>query len=200
MDRRTLLRALAALPLAAAPLAALAQDRTLTEVSKYLNQLRSVKGRFTQINANGSRSRGTYYLRRPGFIRFEYDGDAALVIADGTNIGVFDAKSNTGAQKYPLGTTPLRLLLRDNIDLNEPGVSRGTSNDGTFTSVVLQDPRKPRDGSMTLTFSNRPPALKQWVVTEKSGQKTTVVLETIEKTAGFDRDLFNIELAEIRRR
>lgn len=195
MERRTLLTALAVLPLAAA-LPAQAQDQVLVEVSKYLNQLRSVQGRFTQINSDGSRIGGQYYLRRPGLIRFEYDGGQAMVIADGVNVGVLDAKSNVGAQKYPLNTTPLRFLLRDQIDLTERNLARGTSNRDGFTSVILQDPRAPRDGSMTLVFSNRPPALKQWTVREKSGQETTVVLDTLERATGLTRRFFSIETEE----
>ncbi len=197
MNRRTLLATLTALPLS---LPALAQDqRTLNEVSKYLNQLRSIKGRFMQVNSNGSRVKGDYYLQRPGFVRFEYDNGRDLVMADGVNVGIFDSKSNTGVKKYPLGTTPLRFLLRRDIDLAGQGVATDTSNDGKNTKVTLRDPKKPNDGSMTLVFSNRPPALTQWTVLDRQGQRTTVVLENIEKTGGFDRNFFNIELTARRR-
>lgn len=199
MKRRTLLSALASLPLVAAG-PSFAQDQILNEVSKYLNQLRSIKGRFTQINANGSRSRGNYYLRRPGFIKFEYDGDQAVVLADGVNIGVIDSKSNQGAQKYPIGTTPLRFLLQDKIDLTRDNLIAGADSKNGFTNVVLRDPRKPRQGSMTLVLSNRPPALTRWIIKEKNGQQTTVILETIEPATGLQRRFFSIEAAEIRMR
>ncbi len=198
MKRRTLLSAFAALPLAGYGSAALAQDQVLVEVSKYLNQLRSIKGRFSQINSDGSRGGGQYFLVRPGLIRFEYDGGTAKVIADGINIGVLDAKSNVGAQKYPLNVTPLRFLLRDRIDLTERNLSRGTASRNGFTSVVLQDPKAPADGTMTLVFSNTPPALKQWTVREKSGEETTIVLETLEQARGLKRSFFSIE-SEARR-
>ncbi len=199
MNRRDLIlgaAALSTLPMLVLP--AMAQDqRTLTEVSKYLNQLRSVTGRFAQANPNGTRSQGTYYLRRPGFVRFEYDGGAAMVISDGINVGVFDAKSNQGVQKYPLSRSPLRLLLRDNIDLTAEGVARSTSNDGKFTSVRLQDPKRPRDGTMTLVFSNRPPALVRWIARDAQGSETTVALQSITVDPNLDRRLFNIEYAAL---
>lgn len=200
MKRRTFIHSALALPLAGIPTLAGAQDqRTLTEVSKYLNQLRSVEGRFKQINPNGSRSGGKFYMIRPGKIRFEYDNEAALVISDGINIGIFDSKSNARANKYLLAQTPLRLLLQKDIDLTERGLSRSTSNDGKSTSVVLVDPKKPNDGTMTLVFSNSPPALTQWIVQEKTGEKTTVILEDLQKVSGLDRRLFNIEWTELQR-
>ena len=178
----------------------LAQDqRTLTEVSKYLNQLRSVQGRFRQVSPNGSRSGGKFFMVRPGLIRFEYDGEAALIIADGINIGIFDSKSNARANKYLLSQTPLRLLLQQDIDLTKQGISRSTNNDGTHTSVVLTDPKRPNDGTMTLVFSNKPPALTQWIVREKTGEQTTIVLEDLQKVSGLDRRLFNIEWEQLQR-
>lgn len=188
VSRRTTLALLAALPFAAP---AQAQE-VLVEVSKYLNQLNSVTGRFTQINSDGSRSTGTYYLARPGRLRFEYDGGAAMVIADGVNIAVFDAKSNATVQRYPIGQTPLRFLLRKNIDLTERDLVTGTGSKDGFTSVRLQDPDAPADGSMTLVLRNSPPTLTQWTVREKSGQQTTVVLETMERVSGMSGTLFNI--------
>lgn len=199
MKRRSFIWGLAALPLAGAIPARAQDQRTLSEVSKYLNQLRSVQGRFTQINADGSRSAGQFYMVRPGKMRFEYDGEVALVIADGINIGVFDSKTNARAQKYLLSQTPLRLLLERDVDLTAPGVSRSTSNDGRYTSVVLVDPKRPNDGDMTLVFSNKPPALTQWTVREKTGERTTVVLNSLQKVSGLNRRLFNIEWEQLQR-
>ncbi|MEM9428348.1 MAG: outer membrane lipoprotein carrier protein LolA [Pseudomonadota bacterium] len=189
MKRRHFIALLAAST--ASPLAA--QDNTLRAVNTYLNQLRSIQGRFTQVNANGTRSSGQYYLRRPGLLRFEYDGGQAMVIADGINVGVLDAKSNVGAQKYPLGQTPLRFLLRDKIDLTEGNLTRGVGSQDGVTSIVLQDPRAPRDGTMTLTLQNNPARLREWVVREASGQETRIILDTLEQARGLTRSFFSLE-------
>lgn len=181
---------------AAGPL--FAQDKLLAEVSKYLNQLVSIKGQFTQTNANGSKSNGTYYLHRPGLLRFEYNGSNALVLADGVNIGILDPKSNTGAQKYPIGATPLRFLLRRKIDLTAGNLATGTSSKKGTTEVVLRDPKKPRDGTMTLIFQNNPAKLLGWVVKEKNGQKTSVTLNSIERVKNLPRRIFSIETAELK--
>jgi len=195
MERRTFITALTAT--LAAPGLSFAQDRVLSEVSKYLNQLRSVQGRFTQTNSDGSRSTGIYYLQRPGKIRFDYDGSDALVLADGINVGVFDPKSSLIVQRYPLRTTPLRFLLRKNIDLTQKNLSRGTASKNGFTYVTLQDPRAPRDGTMTLELRNKPPTLTAWTTVDKSGQKTRVQLDTLERTSGLKSRIFNIEWHEL---
>lgn len=197
ISRRTALALTCAATLAGAP--AMAQDqRVLSEVSKYLNQLHAIKGRFTQINADGSRSKGDYYLMRPGRIRFEYDGDQSMVISSGTNVAIFDAKATTKVQRYPLSQTPLRFLLADEIDLTRQNLALGTGAKDGFTFVELQDPKNPSDGSMTLTLRNQPPALTEWTVTDASGSRTRVILESLEYDRSLSPQLFNIE-AEARR-
>jgi len=191
MQRRDVVLGGMALGLLGATAAQAQDDRTLSEVSKYLNQLRSVEARFVQVNANGSRSNGTLYMMRPGFIRFEYDGSKDMVLADGINIGIFDSKSDRTVTKYPLRTTPLRHLLKDKIDLQD--AATGTTSSGNLTQVILKDPKALRDGSLTLVFTNRPPALDRWKVIDAQGRQTTVVLQDLKKTNGYRRRLFNIE-------
>ncbi len=190
MDRRAMI----ALSLSALAWPAAAQQtQVLVEVSKYLNQLVTVQGRFTQVNANGGQVTGRYFMARPGRIRFEYDGGNALVVASGINIAVFDRKGNPPVQRYPLSQTPLRFLLERNIDLTQANLARDTGSSGGFTTVVLQDPRSPRDGSMALVLRNSPPTLSEWTVTDSSGQRTRVVLDTLEPVSNLSPLLFNIE-------
>jgi hypothetical protein len=67
--------------LALAPLAAAAQELSLQEISNHLNSFRTGQGGFTQVNADGSLSTGTIYIKRPGRIRFEYNENDSMFIA-----------------------------------------------------------------------------------------------------------------------
>ena len=115
MDRRRFLAALAAFGAAGPATGALAQSgadaRDLTRISNYLNGITTLEGDFVQIGPNGDLSEGRFYMRRPGRLRFEYrPPNPALVIADGTWVGVYDQKLET-LDRIPLGQTPLALLL-----------------------------------------------------------------------------------------
>ena len=193
MNRRTLLLALAALPLARP---ALAQSVDVTAISAYLASLRSAQGRFRQTNPNGSVQTGAFYLAKPGRIRFEYDQPkGAMVIADGTNVGVFDPKSNRNPTRYPLSKTPLSLLLRENLSLREPGMVLGATRDASGVHVTVVDPRTPNEGRMVMTFSEDPIALRAWAITTKTGQRTEVSLTQLATAVSPNPSLFNIELA-----
>jgi outer membrane lipoprotein-sorting protein len=123
-----------------------------------------------------------------------------MVVADGINVAVFDPKSNRVSSRYPLGRTPLSLLLRDDIGLREPGMVQGATREASGTHITVVDPRSPSEGRLILTFAGDPPRLSQWVVITKAGQRTAVALTSLTTGAALDRSLFNIELAEARLR
>lgn len=199
MDRRRLLIALAALPLTAGRGAAQGVD--VSAVERYLRGLRSAEGTFRQTNPNGSIQTGRFYLARPGRVRFEYDAPpGAMVIADGVNVAVFDPKSNRVSSRYPLGRTPLSLLLRTDLSLAEPGLVRGATRDGEGVHVTVVDPRAPNQGRLVMTFAADPVALRRWVIVTGAGQRTAVSLTGMRTGVALDRSLFNIELAEAGRR
>ena len=199
MNRRTLLAALAGLPVLAG--AAAAQGVDASAIEAYLRGLRSAEGAFRQTNPNGSVQTGRFYLAKPGRIRFEYETPAgAMVIADGINVAVFDPKSNRVSQRYPLGRTPLSLLLRENLSLREPGLVQGATRDANGVHITAVDPRAPAEGRIIMTFAENPVRLTQWVTTTKAGQRTAVSLTALETGVALDRSLFNIELAEARLR
>jgi outer membrane lipoprotein-sorting protein len=194
MDRRSLIAGLALLPLLALP--AGAQGTNVTAIDTYLRNLRTAEGRFTQTNPNGSTQTGRFMLQKPGRIRFEYDRPrGSLVIADGTNVGVFDPRSNRNPTRYPLARTPLALLLRDNLSLREPGMVLGATRDANGTHITVVDPRQPNEGRMVMTFSENPVQLRAWVVQTANGQRTRVTLGDMRAGVSHERSLFNIELA-----
>jgi outer membrane lipoprotein-sorting protein len=180
----------------AAALPVAAQSVNVTAINSYLTGLRSAQGTFRQTNPNGSVQTGSFYLQKPGRIRFEYDTPkGAMVIADGAWVGVFDPKSNRNPTRYPLDRTPLSLLLRERLSLAEPGLVLGATRDADGTEITVVDPKAPQEGRMVMTFTDDPIALTGWTITTKTGARTRVELQSLERAAGFERSLFNIELA-----
>lgn len=176
-----------------------AEAISLSDLSAYLNGLDSAEGSFTQINADGSVSNGDIFLHRPGRMRFEYDGDDLLVIAGGQQVAIFDGRSNTLPEQYPLAQTPLNLILARDVDLAASGMVIGHDSDGTATRVLAQDPERPEIGTIELVFTDDPVELRQWVITDATGAQTTVVLGELAQGAQLSSRLFNIA-AEIQRR
>ena len=62
-------------------------------VEHYLQGLTSARARFVQTTHDGTQLVGTFYLQRPGKLRFEYDDPIKdFVVADGVFIYFYDAE------------------------------------------------------------------------------------------------------------
>ena len=178
---------------------ALAEKIPLNEISRYLNSLKTAKADFTQVNADGSISTGVVYIQRPQRERFEYKGDRTLVMASAGNVAVFDGKTRGAPQQYPLSKTPLSLILAPNIDLSRARMVTGYAEKKKTTVVTAQDPQHPEYGNIQMVFTANPTQLRQWVVTDDTGKRTTVILGDMQTGMSFPASTFAIQ-NEIARR
>jgi outer membrane lipoprotein-sorting protein len=199
MIRRTFLAsALAALSLSALPPPAAAElsgtdMRDLARISNYLNGVTTMEGSFVQVGPDGDLSEGKFYLRRPGRLRFEYKPpNPALVIADGTWVGVYDKRLNT-LDRIPLSSTPLKILLKKRVDLRKEHAVRSIERSSGQMRVKAVDPDEPDQGSITMVFNDNPLELRQWIVVDPQGLTTTVALSEMRVGVKLDPNLFFIE-------
>lgn len=177
----------------ASALPAAADKLSLSEISSYFNGFRTAQGEFTQINADGTISTGRLFIKRPGRVRFEYDPpESTLVVADGDTVGIVDPKSNTGPEGYPLHRTPLKIILANKVDLSAERMVTGHASDGKTTTIRAQDPKNPEYGSIELVFTDNPIELRQWVINDNGGSRTTVVLGDLKTGMQLANDRFEI--------
>ncbi len=170
-----------------------AEKLSLPVLSNYLNGMKTATGEFTQINDDGTISTGQIYIKRPGRVRFEYNPpDRTLVVSDGVHVGIADAKSNQKPEAYPLRRTPLSIILARKVDLGRARMVVGHTSDGKTTTVRAQDPEHPEYGSIDLVFTGNPVELRQWVINDNAGARTTVVLGELSKGRQLRNDIFKL--------
>ena len=172
-----------------------AQDTAdLKRVSAYLNTLKSVQGQFLQISANGRAEQGTFYLKKPGRVRFEYQPpNPTTIVADGATVAVENTKLKT-TDRYPLGTSPLSLLLSDGADLSiDPRVANVKRETGAL-SITAREISGANQGSITLTFTDSGQSLdlRQWEVIDAQGAHTVVTINMMRQVADIPAKLFVI--------
>lgn len=193
MKRRSFMAIAAAAAAVLVGSPAAAQQLSLGEVSSYLNGLQTAQGGFTQINADGTLSNGQIYIKRPGRIRFEYNApDNSLVMAGGGSVAIFDPRSNSGPDRYPLNQTPLKIILERNVNLGQARMVTGHTSDGTTTTITAQDPDNPQYGNIQMVFTGSPVELRQWIVTDDVGSQITVILNDMKSGGSISDAKFNI--------
>jgi len=184
----------AAAPVMAAASSLSPEDQALVDkATAYLQGLKSVTGRFTQTSFNGSTSTGVFYMQRPGKARFQYDPPAQMVVvSDGYNVSVVDSRLKTHDQ-YPLGRTPLVILLARQVRLDRGVVVTQVDQTADGFAITARDGRKEASGRITLNFSNDPIALRGWSVIDAQGRETKVTLGALTPATDLDPNLFTIQ-------
>lgn len=197
MKRRTLLLAPFLAPLLApaasaqAPAALTAQDRAdVARIEGYLNGIRTLHSRFRQTAPNGGTSGGQAWLERPGRLRFEYDPPSPFLLVGGHGLLVFHDSQLKQTSNIPLGSTPLGLLLQDNLRLSGDITVTGLTRAPGQLQVRLLRTKSPADGTLTLVFADAPLALRQWSVVDAQRQETRITLYNIELGGTFNQKLF----------
>ncbi|HYD89542.1 MAG TPA: outer membrane lipoprotein carrier protein LolA [Vitreimonas sp.] len=164
--------------------------QALAAINAELNSIQRLQGRFVQTSPDGSRAAGTFYMQRPGRLRFEYDPPATmLIVADGSVVALRDTALRT-TERTPLRSTPLSLILGERIDLERNARIIRVSREGPWTLVTARDRRGQADGTITLQFNNG--ELRSWDVVDATGARTRITLSNVTQPASLDRSLFRL--------
>jgi outer membrane lipoprotein-sorting protein len=135
---------------------------------------------FEQTNAKGQIVSGTLQLKKPGKVRFQYQkGVPILVVGDGKALWFLDYGVKQ-ANRYPIGNTPLSLLLDPNKDVTRYATII-PSGRPDIVMVAGQDKKHREYGSITVTFRRSAGApgglvLDGWQVLDAQSNRTTVRL------------------------
>jgi len=165
----------------------------IQKANAYFNAATTMIGDFVQIGPDGKRTEGKIYVQRPGRLRFEYALPATLeVVADGLSVAVHDRKTET-KDIYFISQTPLKFLLKDNVDLDKDVKIVDVASDPNAVTIVVED-RATFGGTsqIKLVFDPAKFTLKQWQVTDPQGYETLVSLFNIDLSKKPDPNLFQI--------
>jgi outer membrane lipoprotein-sorting protein len=170
------------------------QKAQAAKVSTYLSSLQTLVGNFVQVGPDGSKTKGDFYIQKPGKVRFEYEAPSPIaIIADGSSVAVRDRKLAT-QDIYPLSQTPLRYLLSDRIDLLKDTNVVSVTADDVFVSVTIEEKQALIGTSrLMLMIGTKDGQLKQWTVTDPQGYDTTVAVYNLDSSKKVDPGLFKID-------
>lgn len=169
------------------------QKAQAAKVSSYLSSLQTLVGNFVQVGPDGSKTKGDFYIQKPGKLRFEYDQSPIAIVADGQSLAVRDNKLAT-QDIYPLSQTPLRFLLSDRIDLLKDTNVVSITSDDLYISVTIEEKNVVIGTSrLLLMVGVKDGQLKQWTVTDPQGYDTTVAVYNLDTSKKVDSSLFKID-------
>jgi outer membrane lipoprotein-sorting protein len=173
------------------------QKAQAARVSNYLSSLQTVVGNFVQVGPDGTKTKGEFYIQKPGKVRFEYEPPNPIaIVADGSMLAVRDRRLAT-QEIYPLSQTPLRYLLSDRIDLLKDTNVVSVTADDVYISVTIEEKQLLLGTSrLLLMVGAKDGQLKQWTVTDPQGYDTTVAVYNLDTSKKVDPGLFKIDFTD----
>jgi outer membrane lipoprotein-sorting protein len=167
------------------------QDKAdVARIEEYLNGITTMRAKFQQVDGNGQQAYGTIYVRRPGFLRVQYDPPSEVIlVADSIAVSYYDAELNQ-LNQAPLGLSPLWFLLRDHVSLGgDVTVSSFERGPNVFQIGIVQTD-EPDAGTVTLVLGDKPLELQQWTIVDSKGQEVRVGLYNAEFGVTLENKLF----------
>lgn len=170
--------------------AAMDRNAIIDRVAKAMTDTKTAQGRFTQVDPAGAPSSGSFYINRPGKVRFEYTSpEPIFIVSDGTTVSIEEPKRKA-YDAIPLASTPLHLFLRSNIDLRKDGSVTDVSTSNGSHFVTLVDKTGEAEGKMVLQFRTTDFELLGWRQIDGTGAETRVQLADMKKNVSLKPSLF----------
>ena len=164
--------------------------RAVAQAEDYPNSLSAARARFVQTTHDGTQLVGTFFLQRPGKLRFEYDPPVQdFVVADGMFIYFYDSELKEQSNA-PIGQTLADFILRPSLKLRDDLKVTRTERGGGLLQIDVVQSADPDSGTLTLGFSEDPFTLKKWRIKDAQGMITEVELFYLKTDITHPSDLF----------
>jgi outer membrane lipoprotein-sorting protein len=180
LEIAVLFRSLLPALLIVAPTIAVAQSSDLGLVSTHLKSVTTMTADFAQTDRSGKTLTGVMTMARPGRIRFQYEKSVPiLLVSDGKALHFIDY-SVKQVQRWPIGNSPLGVLLDPNRDLSRYArIVQGA--DPRIVLTEVRDARHPEYGVITLAFERKAESpgglmLVGWVALDSQNNRTAIRL------------------------
>ncbi|WP_330168305.1 LolA family protein [Bartonella grahamii] len=158
-------------------------------VVNHFAAIKTMTGDFIQFSPKGKMSQGTFYLERPGKIRFIYKKMPLQIIADGQFVGINNRALNTWNFSQ-LSQTPMKFLLGDKIDVSSGRLLAFREDPGAVT-IVLRD-KTIGAGQIRMVFDSKGSALRQWTIVDQQNLETTVQIMNVRTDVRFANGMFTL--------
>ncbi len=166
------------------------QVAVVEKINAYFNNLTNLQGNFLQTDADEKRKKGKFFIERPGKLRFDYAlPSKQKIISNGEYLAIEDHDLNT-TDRYPLDSTPFRLLLTKNVDLVRDAriVALDIGKDAVV--ITVEDKAQDSGGQIRLFFDWPELQLKEWIITDPQGLNTRIQVADVELNKAVKPEVF----------
>jgi outer membrane lipoprotein-sorting protein len=169
------------------------QDQTdIQRIQDYLNGITTMQAKFQQYSAKGGIAFGNLYLKRPGFIRIEYEPPSPmLIVSDSVSLHYYDPELDQ-INRVPVSSSPIWFLLKENVRLGGDVTVTDFQRAPNAFAITIRQTDDADEGKVMLELGDRPLELRQWTVVDAKNQEVRVGLFNAQFGMDIDQQLFRV--------
>lgn len=161
----------------------------LVKIQERLEQVHTLEARFEQVDAVNKSLKGTFYLSRPGRLKFQYDPPAPfLIVANGSAL-IYEDATTQQATFFPLNVGPAGLLLTRRISFKDVGTVEAVEETPTEISVRIFSSHI---GRLVFTF-DRSGMIRGWTTVDAQGNQIRVTFSELHENTAVKDSLFHFQ-------
>ncbi|WP_374312005.1 outer membrane lipoprotein carrier protein LolA [Dongia sp.] len=167
-------------------------EADLKRIQDYLNGITTMRAKFQQYSERGGIAFGNIYLKRPGFIRIEYEPPSPmLIVSDSVSLHYYDPELDQ-INRVPVSSSPLWFLLRDDVELGGDVTVTAFKRSPAAFELTIRQTDDAEEGKVVLELGDRPLELRQWTVIDQKNEQVRVGLFEAQFGMDLDQQLFRV--------
>ncbi|MBL6784907.1 MAG: outer membrane lipoprotein carrier protein LolA [Rickettsiales bacterium] len=147
----------------------------LSEIENYLNDIKTLKANFLQLDVNGTLAEGSITISKPGKFKWDYQSQPIQIISDGKTIVFYD-KELKQSNFLDVDDSIASLLAEENLSINDDlnVIDFSSTDNGSYLTV--SKPNKKDVKQMRLYFSHNPLMISKIDVLDYNNNKIEINL------------------------
>lgn len=167
-------------------------EADIDRIEDYLNGITTMQAKFQQYSAKGGIAFGNIYLKRPGFIRIEYEPPSPmLIVSDSVSLHYYDPQLDQ-INRVPVSSSPIWFLLKDSVHLGDDVTVTAFNRAPNAFEITIRQTSDAESGKVVLELGDRPLELRQWSVVDNKDQEVRVGLFEAQFGMELDQELFRV--------
>jgi len=162
-----------------------------------LEEFRSLKSEFVQINNNGDILSGKLFVLRPGKFRIEYDQIPLVIISNGKRVAVINKELKSVTFHSP-NEIPVGVLLFKKLSMKGIKILKLIEKENRV-SINVVDSNFENQGFVEILFEKKPFDMKKWTIFKNDNSKTEVFFNNLLLDKELLPRLFDIEKEDPRK-
>jgi outer membrane lipoprotein-sorting protein len=166
----------------------------LVKIENYLNSIKFISAKFVQNNSEGEKAMGKFYLKRPGKMRVEYDGEEKILIIVNNSVLAYKDVELDETSYLTTNSTPASLLTRENISFSAKDIEvKSIEKKANSINISIYKKNRKEAGLFTLTFLLDPIQFIKMEIKDDVGQINNITFLDPDFKSPISENLFIIK-------